>query len=61
MKEINVHAGDLVAFTTGMIRCSGEEKDGCTPRIDDVRLTIGLRKIRGRWTIVHEHHSVAAD
>jgi ketosteroid isomerase-like protein len=24
------------------------------------RLTIGLRKIDGRWTITHEHHSVPA-
>jgi ketosteroid isomerase-like protein len=26
----------------------------------DFRLTVGLRKIDGRWVITHEHHSVPA-
>ena len=25
-----------------------------------VRFTIGLRKIRGQWTVMHEHHSIPA-
>jgi ketosteroid isomerase-like protein len=24
----------------------------------DFRLTVGLKKIDGRWVIVHEHHSI---
>jgi ketosteroid isomerase-like protein len=32
----------------------GERKDL------DFRLTIGLQKSGGNWTIVHEHHSVPA-
>ncbi|TAK61516.1 nuclear transport factor 2 family protein [Methylobacter sp.] len=24
------------------------------------RLTIGLRKIDGQWSVVHEHHSIPA-
>jgi ketosteroid isomerase-like protein len=27
----------------------------------DFRLTVGLRKIDGQWTITHEHHSVPAE
>ena len=34
---------------------------GKAPEDLDFRLTIGLRKIGDRWTIVHEHHSVPAD
>ncbi|WP_222110279.1 nuclear transport factor 2 family protein [Mesorhizobium amorphae] len=26
----------------------------------DFRLTIGLRKIGGRWLFMHEHHSIPA-
>jgi ketosteroid isomerase-like protein len=25
-----------------------------------MRLTVGLRRIGGRWVVVHEHHSVPA-
>lgn len=59
--QLEIHAGDLVAFATGNIRCSGQGEDGHWTEIDDVRLTICLRKARDRWTVVHEHHSVAAD
>jgi uncharacterized protein (TIGR02246 family) len=56
--NIRVTAGNDVAFVTATVRCTGQT-DGRDAE-EHVRLTIGLQKISGRWTIVHEHHSVAA-
>jgi len=56
--ELNITAGDDVAFCTGIINCSGTE-NGAKVHIK-VRLTIGLKKIGSQWVIVHEHHSEAA-
>jgi uncharacterized protein (TIGR02246 family) len=57
--EMGVTAGSDVAFVAAAMRCSGGEKSG--EGIDlDFRLTVGLRKIDGRWTVVHEHHSIPA-
>ncbi len=58
--ELNVTAGDTVAFATAVLRCGSAEelaKDG-TPRL---RLTLGLRKIEGAWHIAHEHHSFPSE
>jgi ketosteroid isomerase-like protein len=46
-KDIVVVAGDEVAFAYGFA--------GIGPH--NVRLTVGLRKVDGRWLIAHEHHS----
>jgi uncharacterized protein (TIGR02246 family) len=57
--ELNVTAGDTVAFATALLRCGSvdeQAKDG-TPRL---RLTLGLRKVDGVWRIAHEHHSFPA-
>jgi ketosteroid isomerase-like protein len=27
----------------------------------DFRLTVGLEKVGGRWTVVHEHHSIPTE
>jgi ketosteroid isomerase-like protein len=54
--DLDVTAGDTVAFATALLRCGSKEelaKDSA-PRL---RLTIGLRKIEGAWKIAHEHHS----
>jgi uncharacterized protein (TIGR02246 family) len=56
LSELDVTAGDDVAFATGLIHCRGSEKG--KPEELSVRLTVGLRKIDGRWTVMHEHHSV---
>jgi len=57
--DMNITAGTDVAFVAALMRCAGTEKNG--ERITlDFRLTIGLRKIRGQWTITHEHHSIPA-
>ncbi len=58
--ELNVTAGDTVAFATALLRCGSAEelaKDG-SPRL---RLTLGLRKVDGAWHIAHEHHSFPSD
>jgi len=57
--EMNITAGQDVAFATAMMRCSGTETNGEQIELD-FRLTIGLRKIDGRWIVMHEHHSIPA-
>ena len=57
--QMDVTAGDDVAFVSALMRCSGTEKNGVRLTLD-FRLTIGLRKVSGNWTIVHEHHSIPA-
>lgn len=56
LSELNVTAGDDVAFATALIRCRGTEVNGARAELG-VRLTVGLRKIGDRWTVTHEHHS----
>ncbi|HEY4106574.1 MAG TPA: SgcJ/EcaC family oxidoreductase [Polyangiaceae bacterium] len=58
--EMDVTAGADVAFAVATMRCAGPNKTG-EDVVLDFRLTIGLRKIDGQWTIVHEHHSVPAE
>lgn len=58
IQEMNITAGNDVAFATALMRCAGktENENGL-----DFRLTIGLRKIDDRWIITHEHHSIPAE
>jgi uncharacterized protein (TIGR02246 family) len=57
--DIEVTAGADVAFVTAVGHCVDIDKVGQREPID-FRLTMGLRKIEGRWVITHEHHSVPA-
>lgn len=57
--EVKVTAGADVAFATAVGHCVTFDKGG-KPEPVDFRLTTGLRKIEGRWRIMHEHHSVPA-
>jgi uncharacterized protein (TIGR02246 family) len=57
--EMNVAAGADVAFAVATMSCAGPVSNG-KPEALDFRLTVCLKKIDGRWTIVHEHHSVPA-
>ena len=59
INEMEITAGDDVAFATALMRCAGRETTGQDIELD-FRLTIGLRKIADRWVIVHEHHSIPA-
>ncbi|SDR01246.1 Ketosteroid isomerase homolog [Rhizobiales bacterium GAS191] len=57
--DLNVAAGKDVAFAFATLNCAQPgPHGGQEPLI--FRLTIGLRKLDGRWTIAHEHHSVPA-
>jgi ketosteroid isomerase-like protein len=58
--ELHVIAGNKVAFVYGKLQCSDKTNNkDYTPL--DFRLTIGLKKIKGIWTILHEHHSIPAE
>jgi ketosteroid isomerase-like protein len=53
--EMTVTCDEEVAFVAAIMRCSGGED------IDlEFRLTVGLRRIDGHWTVMHEHHSIPA-
>jgi uncharacterized protein (TIGR02246 family) len=55
--DLQITAGNDVAFAVALMRCA-VIGDG---NVDlDFRLTVGLRKIDGQWTVTHEHHSVPA-
>lgn len=59
IEEMDVSAGDDVAFVTALMRCAGTEANGEKVELQ-FRLTIGLCKINSRWTVMHEHHSIPA-
>src|SRR6185312_6294140 len=60
IERLEIVAGDEVAFAIALMRCSSGEV-GAIPDDLEFRLTVGLRKINNRWTVVHEHHSVPAE
>src|SRR5882672_7548543 len=54
--ELNIVAGENVAFAFAKMQCSdNSDGKGFTPL--GFRLTIGLKKINDQWTVIHEHHS----
>jgi len=57
--EMSVTAGSDVAFVVATMHCAEPGPNGEQKGLD-FRLTIGLRKIDGQWTITHEHHSIPA-
>lgn len=58
--DVTVTAGQDVAFVTAIGQCAGTYPNGTREALE-FRLTVGLRKIDGRWRVVHEHHSVPAE
>jgi uncharacterized protein (TIGR02246 family) len=54
--ELQVTAGQDVAFAHALLRCGTPEELRKDPG-NRLRLTIGLRKESGRWVVAHEHHS----
>jgi uncharacterized protein (TIGR02246 family) len=60
VQKMTVVAGREVAFAFAKMGCFGPDAEG-KPQPLDFRLTIGLKKVAGRWLIVHEHHSVPAE
>lgn len=57
--SLDVTAGHDVAFAHALLRCGTDEELKKDPD-NRLRLTIGLRKQGGRWTVAHEHHSFPA-
>jgi ketosteroid isomerase-like protein len=57
--SLDVAAGEDVAFVYGLLCCGTPEELAAVPD-RRMRLTMGLRKIEGHWTILHEHHSFTA-
>ncbi|HEX3968128.1 MAG TPA: nuclear transport factor 2 family protein [Edaphobacter sp.] len=57
--DIQIHTGSDVAFATASGHCRNIEPNGQIIPLD-FRLTMGFRKVDGRWRIVHEHHSLPA-
>jgi uncharacterized protein (TIGR02246 family) len=58
-QDVEVTCGEDVAFATAVGRCVTFDKDGEREPLA-FRLTMGLRKIDGRWRVMHEHHSLPA-
>ena len=58
--DMNITAGDDVAFAHGLCHVSATKTDG---RQLDMwwRSTVCFRKIDGNWMISHEHNSVPFD
>jgi uncharacterized protein (TIGR02246 family) len=56
IEELEVIAGDEVAFAWALLRCgtAAELEQDPTNRL---RLTVGLRNHDGAWIVTHEHHS----
>jgi len=57
--DVNVTCGAEVAFATAVGKCVTTDPHGKREPLD-FRLTMGLRKIDGRWRVMHEHHSLPA-
>jgi ketosteroid isomerase-like protein len=58
IQSLEVTAGVDVAFAFALLRCgTAAEFDAYPEKL--LRLTVGLRKVDGRWIVTHEHHSFA--
>ena len=58
IESLDLTTGTDVAFAFALLRCGTPEQLRLKPE-QRLRLTIGLRKLDGRWTVTHEHHSFA--
>jgi uncharacterized protein (TIGR02246 family) len=58
--ELDVTAGETVAYAHALLRCATPEELAAHPE-RRLRLTLGLRREDGGWTVAHEHHSFAAE
>jgi uncharacterized protein (TIGR02246 family) len=59
-RDLRIVAGNNVAFINALERISGTLKSGQKSDIW-LRATSGLRKMNGKWLIVHDHISVPTD
>ncbi|WP_194813580.1 SgcJ/EcaC family oxidoreductase [Nocardia sp. XZ_19_385] len=56
--SLDIVTGGEVAFAYALLLCGTAEEFANNPG-KRLRLTLGLRKQDGRWTVLHEHHSFA--
>jgi uncharacterized protein (TIGR02246 family) len=56
--ELDVTTGHDVAYAYALLRCGSRPELAEHPE-RRLRLTLGLRRERGRWVVAHEHHSFA--
>jgi uncharacterized protein (TIGR02246 family) len=54
--SLDVTAGGDVAYAYALLRC-GTPRELAEQPANRLRLTLGLRRERGRWVVAHEHHS----
>jgi ketosteroid isomerase-like protein len=59
LHDVEVTCGQDVAFASALGRCVNIDTHG-QPEPLEFRLTMGLRKIDGKWRVMHEHHSLPA-
>jgi uncharacterized protein (TIGR02246 family) len=57
--DVKVTCGVDVAFATAIGKCVDIDPSGRREPLE-FRLTMGLKKIDGRWRVLHEHHSLPA-
>jgi ketosteroid isomerase-like protein len=48
--SLEINTSDKIAYAHGLLIIGNGKEPEC-------RLSIGLKKIRGKWLIAHEHHS----
>src|ERR1017187_6880045 len=60
-RDMNITAGDDVAFSHGLCHVSATMRDGGQQIDMWWRSTICFRKIDGNWMVTHEHNSVPFD
>jgi ketosteroid isomerase-like protein len=57
IRELHIIADEQVAFCFAAMKCLDRAVSGAFEALD-FRVTIGLKKVDGQWTILHEHHSI---
>lgn len=55
--ELHVEASGDAGFAWALLRCGMPDDDPARR----LRLTLGLRRVAGGWTVAHEHHSFALE
>lgn len=60
IQQLEIIADENVAFCIANMKCADKSNSADFVPLD-FRLTIGLKKINGQWTILHEHHSIPSE
>ena len=60
LRDVKITAGKAVAFATAIGQCTNVGPSGKREPLE-FRLTMCLRKMNGRWRVMHEHHSLPSE